>query len=65
MKVTLKAGSAYRFLKIVKAPWEDDEHREFFSEAQDMEFFERDAAGIDRELVPGTEAFRARLDWNL
>jgi len=61
MKVKLKAGSAYRFLKIVKAPWEDDGHREFFSEAQDMEFFERDAAGIDRELVPGTEAFRARV----
>ena len=61
MKVKLKAGSAYRFLKIVKAPWEDDEHREFFSEAQDMEFFQRDGSGIDRELVPGTEAFRARL----
>ena len=62
MKVTLKAGSAYRFLKIVKAPWDDDGHREFFSEAQDMEFFQRDAAGIDRELVPGTDAFRARLE---
>jgi TIR domain len=62
MKVTLKAGSAYRFLKIVKAPWEDDEQREFFNEVQDMEFFLRDAAGIDRELVPGTDAFRARLE---
>lgn len=62
MKVALKAGSAYRFLKIVKAPWDDDKQREFFSEAQDMEFFQRDAAGIDRELVPGTEAFRARLE---
>jgi hypothetical protein len=62
MKVAVKAGSAYRFLKIVKAPWEDDAQREFFSELQDMEFFSRDAAGIDRELVPGTEAFRARVE---
>jgi|SRR6516164_2971405 hypothetical protein len=62
MKVVLKAGSAYRFLKIVKSPWEDDAHREFFSAAQDMEFFVRDASGIDRELVPGTEAFRARIE---
>jgi hypothetical protein len=62
MKVALKAGSAYRFLKIVKAPWEDDAHREFFSEAQDMDFFLRDASGIDRELVPGTEAFRSHVE---
>jgi len=62
MQVALKAGNAYRFLKIVKAPWDDDAHREFFSELQDMEFFQRDASGIERELVPGTEAFRARVE---
>jgi len=62
MKVALKAGNAYRFLKIVKAPWDDDAQREFFAELQDMEFFRRDASGIDRELVPGTEAFRSRVE---
>src|SRR5262249_13038373 len=62
MKVALKSGSAYRFIKIVKAPWEDDVRRELFRELQDMEFFMRDSGGIDRELVPGTEAFRARVE---
>jgi hypothetical protein len=62
MRVPLKVGSAYRFLKIIKAPWDDDEHLEFFGEAEHLEFFHRDALGIDRELVPGTEAFHRRLE---
>jgi hypothetical protein len=62
MKVQLKVGSAYRFLKIIKIPWEEDAHLDFFSEAQHLDFYQRDAAGIDRELVPGTESFRARIE---
>jgi hypothetical protein len=61
MKVGLKVGSTYRFLKIIKRPWENDAHLEFFSEAQHMDFFQRDPAGIDRELIPGTEPFQSRL----
>jgi hypothetical protein len=62
MKVPLKVGSAYRFLKIIKTPWDEDAHLEFFAEAQHLDFFQRDAAGIDRELMPGTEPFRVRLE---
>ena len=62
MKVQLKAGRAYRFLKIVKTPWEDDGHLEFFAEAQHLDFFYRDAAGFDYDLVPGTDPFRTRIE---
>jgi len=62
MRVQLKVGRAYRFLKIIKMPWEEDAHLEFFSEAQHLEFYQRDAAGVDHELVPGTEPFRVRLE---
>ncbi|MEZ5355373.1 MAG: toll/interleukin-1 receptor domain-containing protein [Bryobacteraceae bacterium] len=62
MKVPLKSGSAYRFLKIIKWPWDNDGHLEFFSEAQHLEFFVRTPDGVERDLVPGTEAFRARLE---
>jgi hypothetical protein len=62
MKVPLKTGSAYRFFKVVKWPFDDNAHLEFFAEAQHMEFFGRAADGVERDLVPGTEPFRARLE---
>jgi len=62
MKVPLKVGTAYRFIKILKTPWDDDAHLEFFNEAQHLEFFQRDSAGRERDLVPGTAPFRARLE---
>src|SRR5258708_5668602 len=30
----LKAGSQYRLLKIVKIPWENNEHEDFYSQLQ-------------------------------
>ena len=62
MMVQLKAGKSYRFLKIIKMPWEDDEHLEFFSQAQHLEFFQRDASGLDHELMPGTKEFQTRIE---
>ncbi len=62
MKVATKTGQAFRFLKVIKMPWEDDSHLGFFSEAQHVDFYERDAAkAIDDELLPGTDGFRARM----
>ena len=38
---SLKAGSYYRFLKLLKMPWPDDGHEEFHQEFQYVSFFER------------------------
>jgi len=62
MMVQLKAGKAYRFLKIIKMPWEDDGHLEFFSQAQHLDFFQRDAGGVEHDLTPGTSQFRKRIE---
>jgi hypothetical protein len=62
MKVATKNGGLYRFLKIIKMPWPDDAHLEFFGEAQHVDFFERDdILHIADELVPGTESFQASM----
>jgi hypothetical protein len=60
----LKAGSYYRFLKLVKLPWPDNGHLQFYPEFQDISFFEterRSPTGEELEFVPGTEEFRARV----
>jgi hypothetical protein len=63
IKIPLKGGrTAYRFIKIIRLPWEDDAHLEFLKESQHLEFFAVDANGIDRDLVPGSEPFRVRLE---
>lgn len=61
-KINTKSGNAYRFLKVIKLPWEDDAHLQFFPEAQHLELFERDpGTGIEDELAPGTEGFRSQI----
>jgi hypothetical protein len=58
-QVDTKIGKLYRFLKIVRMPWENDQHLEFFPQAQHLEFFRR--AELDEELLPGKEEFLSRV----
>lgn len=61
----LRAGSFYRFLKLVKLPWPEKGHEKFHQELHHIDFFERrPGAGAEVEeveLVPGTNEFRARV----
>jgi len=59
----LKAGSFYRFLKLVKLPWPGNGHEKFHQELHHIDFFER-RPGTDAEveLVPGTGEFRERVE---
>jgi hypothetical protein len=58
----LQAGSFYRFLKLVKLPWPGNAHEKFHHELQHIDFFERHSGtGVEVELTPGTNEFRARV----
>ncbi|MGH9335951.1 MAG: hypothetical protein ACRD21_19625, partial [Vicinamibacteria bacterium] len=61
MKVSTKVGSLYRFLKVIKLPWDGDEHRQFFGQAQHVDFYQKDATGLADELPPGTASFDAAV----
>jgi hypothetical protein len=56
----LSVGSIHRLLKIIRTPWEGDEHLQFLAELQHIEFF-RKAASTVVELVPGTDEFRLKI----
>lgn len=58
-KVDTKIGHLYRFLKIVRMPWENDLHEQFYPEMQHLEFFRRGV--LDEELLPGKEDFINRV----
>ena len=58
----LQAGSFYRFLKLIRLPWPGDGHKKFLQELQHIDFFERrPGTGVEVELTPGTNEFRARV----
>lgn len=62
----VKAGSYYRFLKLIKEPWPDNDHEEFFKEYQHISFFESrqksDTPIADiSEFVPGTQEWHQRI----
>src|SRR5690348_11561256 len=57
----MKAGSAYRFLKVVKTAWENGEHRDFLGQLQDITFFEGDGQNTELEYLPGSPEFDARI----
>ena len=60
----IKAGTYYRFLKLVKAPWPGNTHEQFYPDHQHINFF--DSRPTDElivesvELAAHTEAFRLR-----
>jgi hypothetical protein len=56
----MRAGGIMRLLKIVRRPWENFSHDQFFGAAQALEFHAAsDAARL--ELVPGSEVFKQRI----
>src|SRR5262249_40187872 len=61
----LKAGSYHRFLKVIKTPWPDNDHEQFYPELEHIDFFEHRRTGGEiediGELVPGTREFGARI----
>jgi TIR domain len=58
-KVDTKIGELHRFLKIVRMPWENDQHKEFFPQVQHLDFFRR--GDLDEELLPGREDFISKV----
>jgi TIR domain len=56
----LAVGSIHRLLKIIKTPWDNNEHLRFFESLQHIDFYRKsDRAAI--ELWPGTDEFRLRV----
>jgi hypothetical protein len=57
-----KAGDLYRLLKVVKIPWENNDHEAFFSPLQDVKFF-RAVEGPQEyvEFPLGGDAFMTRI----
>lgn len=53
-----EVGLYNRFMKLVKTPWEDNLHLQFFKELQHIAFHDETAAGLSLEYTPGTDAFR-------
>jgi hypothetical protein len=48
-----------RFFKVLKTPWEDDEHRYFLATIQAVELFRREEGPAgDAEFLPGSIEFR-------
>lgn len=56
----LSVGSIHRLLKIVKTPWDNDEHLHFFEALQHIDFY-RKADRVALEFWPGTDDFRLKL----
>lgn len=58
MRVETAQGKMYRFLKVIRLPWEKNAHLEFFREAQNYDFFVRDAKReFDEVLSVGSPKF--------
>jgi hypothetical protein len=59
---SVKAGDLSRFLKIVKIPWENNDHEAFFPRLQHVQFFRRvDGPQEYVEYPIGSENFQACL----
>ena len=59
----METGGYGRVLKVIKFPWLNDAHEDFFGEYQHVEFFDRDAAtGKEREFKHTSERFRNAAD---
>ena len=52
-----EVGLYNRFLKVVKTPWEDNGHLQFFPELQHVAFHD-ETPRTSLEYTPGTDAFR-------
>jgi hypothetical protein len=59
---SVKAGDLSRFLKIVKIPWENNDHEAFFPRLQHVQFFRKvDGPQEYVEYPIGSENFQACL----
>jgi hypothetical protein len=64
MLVETAKGKVYRFLKVIRLPWEGDSHLEFFKNAQHYEFFVRDREReFDEAVEVGSSEFRDRIQY--
>jgi TIR domain len=64
MRVETADGKRYRFLKVIRLPWEGDAQLEFFREAQHFEFFVRDRKrNFDQVMRAGSREFRENIDY--
>ncbi|HZF11090.1 MAG TPA: toll/interleukin-1 receptor domain-containing protein [Thermoanaerobaculia bacterium] len=54
--------SSNRFFKILKTPWQNDEHQYFLSAIQNQNFFRREEGPAgDVEFLPGSDDFRSSI----
>lgn len=59
---TVKVGDLYRFFKVVKMPWENNDHELFYSRLQHVPFFRRVEGPQEYVEFPlGSDAFLAGL----
>lgn len=58
----LETGGHGRLLKVVKFPWADNAHEDFYPDYKDVPFFDRDKSGQEREFRRTSEAFRKAVD---
>jgi hypothetical protein len=57
----MKTGGRYRLLKVVKTAWENNEHREFLPQLEDILFFRAGVEGGDEEFLPGSMEFDRKV----
>lgn len=57
----MKVGDRYRLLKIIKTAWENNEHREFLSQLEDIAFFRSSGGQDDSEFLPGSPEFDRKV----
>jgi hypothetical protein len=51
-----------RFFKVLKTPWQNDEHQYFLSAIQSLDFFRRNKGPAgDVEFLPGSDDFRSAI----
>lgn len=54
--------SSSRFLKIIKKPWDNDDHLEFLPKLQHVAFYRReDSLAGEIEFLPGSEEYRLSI----
>ena len=59
---SVKAGELSRLLKVVKIPWENNDHEAFFPRLQHVQFFRRVEGPQEYfEFTPGSDAFLTAL----
>jgi hypothetical protein len=55
-------ANSNRFFKVVKTPWEGDEHRYFLSDIEDLPFYRREEGPAgDVEFLPGSSDFQSSI----